>query len=69
MDFVQSFLNYAWQIVVYAFLVWLVYYFFSSQSRLAKTIVCLLVITLALTAYKTGTLHVIFEHIKAYLPI
>lgn len=65
MDLIQSLFNYAWQIVVYLFLLWLVYYFFTNTSRKTKvsvTLLSALVITLGMS---TGILEEQFEDIEA----
>lgn len=65
MDQVQSLFNYAWQIVVYLFLLWLVYYFFTNTSRITKVTVSLISILVVAVGISTGVLEEQFNDIDA----
>ncbi|MFY8351482.1 hypothetical protein AAEU29_13160 [Pseudoalteromonas sp. SSM20] len=65
MDLVQSLFNYAWQIVVYLFLLWLVYYFFTNTSRITKVTVSLISILVVAVGISTGVLEEQFNDIDA----
>ena len=65
MDLVQSLFNYAWQIVVYLFLLWLVYYFFTNTSRITKVTVSLISILVIAVGISTGVLEEQFNDIDA----
>ncbi|WP_372767823.1 hypothetical protein [Pseudoalteromonas sp.] len=65
MDLVQSLFNYAWQIVVYLFLLWLVYYFFTNTSRITKVTVSFISILVVAVGISTGVLEEQFNDIDA----
>ncbi|MEI4552075.1 MAG: hypothetical protein ACPGVL_06305 [Pseudoalteromonas spongiae] len=65
MDLVQSLFNYAWQIVVYLFLLWLVYYFFTNTSRTTKVSVTLASALIIAVGVSTGMLESQFNNIDA----
>lgn len=65
MDLVQSLFNYAWQIVVYLFLLWLVYYFFTNTSRITKVTVSVISILVVAVGISTGVLEEQFNDIDA----
>ena len=65
MDLVQSLFNYAWQFVVYAFLVWLVYYFFKTSTRVAKISVTLAAVVIVGLGISSGVLQEQFDDIDA----
>ncbi|WP_105172903.1 hypothetical protein [Pseudoalteromonas sp. T1lg24] len=65
MDLVQSLFNYAWQIVVYLFLLWLVYYFFTNTSRTTKVSVTLASALIIAVGVSTGMLENQFNNIDA----
>lgn len=65
MDLVQSLFNYAWQIVVYLFLLWLVYYFFTNTSRTTKVSVTLASTLIIAVGVSTGMLESQFNNIDA----
>lgn len=65
MDLVQSLFNYAWQIVVYLFLLWLVYYFFTNTSRTTKVSVTLASALIIAVGVSSGMLESQFNNIDA----
>lgn len=65
MDLVQSLFNYAWQIVVYLFLLWLVYYFFTNTSRTTKASVTIASALIIAVGVSTGMLESQFNNIDA----
>lgn len=65
MDLVQSLFNYAWQIVVYLFLLWLVYYFFTNTSRTTKASVTIASALIIAIGVRTGMLESQFNNIDA----
>ncbi|KPV97162.1 MULTISPECIES: hypothetical protein [unclassified Pseudoalteromonas] len=65
MDLVQSLFNYAWQIVVYLFLLWLVYYFFTNTSRTTKVSVTIASALIIAVGVSTGMLESQFNNIDA----
>lgn len=65
MDLVQSLFNYAWQIVVYLFLLWLVYYFFTNTSRTTKVYVTIASAIIITVGVSTGMLESQFNNIDA----
>ncbi|MEC8325866.1 MAG: hypothetical protein VX100_07200 [Pseudomonadota bacterium] len=65
MDLVQSLFNYAWQIVVYLFLLWLVYYFFTNTSRTTKVSVTIASAIIITVGVRTGMLESQFNNIDA----
>lgn len=65
MDLVQSLFNYAWQIVVYLFLIWLVYYFFTNTSRKIKVSVTIVSAFVVALGVSTGALETQFNNIDA----
>lgn len=65
MDLVQSLFNYAWQIVVYLFLLWLVYYFFTNTTRITKVSVSFLSALVLALGISTGVLEEQFDDIEA----
>ncbi|ATD00837.1 MULTISPECIES: hypothetical protein [Pseudoalteromonas] len=65
MDLVQSLFNYAWQIVVYLFLLWLVYYFFTNTSRTTKVSVTIASAIIITVGVSTGMLESQFNNIDA----
>ena len=65
MVLIQTLFNYSWQAAVYAFLVWLVYYFFKSSTRTAKFSVLALGILIVAIGSSTDLLQEQFEEIDA----
>lgn len=65
MDLIQSLFNYAWQAVVYAFIIWLIIYFLKSTSVKNKVLISAACGALLYLGVTSGFIEAQFDQIDS----